>query len=155
MMRRGATRQIAGGATEKLRCMAVALSDRFGLIGDRTLRTPTMNSNSRLVVYIDVDDTLVRSAGTKTMPVPSMAEHARGLASSGAELYCWSTAGAEYARSTALRLGIAQYFVAFLPKPHIVIDDQEFSAWKRFSVVHPMNAAGKSVDEYRKLLEGD
>jgi hypothetical protein len=91
-----------------------------------------MNSNSRLVVYIDVDDTLVRSAGTKTMPVPSMVEHTRGLASSGAELYCWSTAGAAYARSTAQRLGIEHCFVGFLPKPNIVIVDQELDAWKGF-----------------------
>jgi hypothetical protein len=84
-----------------------------------------------------------------------MVEHARELSSSGAELYCWSTAGAEYARSTAQRLGIEQCFVGFLPKPHIVIDDQELDAWRRFSVVHPMSAAGKSVNDYRKLVAGD
>jgi hypothetical protein len=114
-----------------------------------------MNSNSPLVIYIDVDDTLVRSAGTKTLPIPSMVEHTRELASSGAELYCWSAAGADYARSTAQRLGIEHCFVGFLPKPHIIIDDQELHAWKRFSVVHPMNAAGKSVAHYRKLADGN
>ena len=106
-----------------------------------------MNSNSRLVVYIDVDDTLVRSAGTKTMPVPSIVEHAKILAGSGAELYCWSTAGAEYARSTAQNLGVEHCFVGSLPKPRVVIDDQDLVDWKRFAVVHPMNAAGKSVDD--------
>jgi hypothetical protein len=114
-----------------------------------------MNSHSRLVVYIDVDDTLVRSAGTKTMPIPSMVEHAKRLAGSGADLYCWSTAGAEYARTTAQNLGIEHCFVGFLPKPHVVIDDQELVDWKRFAVVHPMSAAGKSVDEYWKLVQGD
>jgi hypothetical protein len=39
-----------------------------------------MDSHRRLVVYIDVDDTLVRSAGTKTMPIPSMVEHVKALA---------------------------------------------------------------------------
>ncbi len=112
-----------------------------------------MTSNSKLVVYIDVDDTLVRSAGTKIMLVPSMVEHAKGLAASGAELYCWSTVGAEYARSTARTLGIEHCFVGFLPKPHVVIDDQEPDDWKRFAVVHPMNASGKSVDDYQKLSE--
>jgi hypothetical protein len=109
----------------------------------------------RLVVYIDVDDTLVRSAGTKTMPVPSMVEHVKALASSGAELYCWSTVGAEYARETARRLGLEQSFVGFLPKPHIVIDDQELHMWKKFEVLHPLEASGKSVDEYWKLVKGD
>jgi hypothetical protein len=113
-----------------------------------------MNSHSRLIVYIDVDDTLVRSAGTKTLPTPSMVEHAKRLAGSGAELYCWSTAGAEYARSTAHNLGIEHCFVGFLPKPHVVIDDQDLANWKRFAGVHPMNAAGMSVDEYWKLVNG-
>jgi hypothetical protein len=39
--------------------------------------------------------------------------------------------------------------------PRIVIDDQELDAGKGFSVVHPMNAAGKSVEDYRKLVAGD
>jgi hypothetical protein len=28
------------------------------------------SSQRRLVIYVDVDDTLVRSAGTKRMPIP-------------------------------------------------------------------------------------
>jgi hypothetical protein len=36
-----------------------------------------------------------------------------------------------------------------------VIDDQEFGAWKRVTVVHPMNTSGKSVDNYRKLVQED
>jgi len=114
-----------------------------------------MDSQKRLVVYIDVDDTLVRSAGTKTMPVPSMVEHVKALAGSGAELYCWSTAGTGYARDTARRLGIEQSFVGFLPKPNVVIDDQEIKAWKRFEFLHPLSASGKSVDEYWQLVARD
>jgi FMN phosphatase YigB (HAD superfamily) len=74
-----------------------------------------MNPDKPLVVYIDVDDTLTRSAGTKVMPVRAVVEHAKELAKSGAAVYCWSTAGAEYARSTAQRLGIEDFFVGFLP----------------------------------------
>jgi hypothetical protein len=142
------------GATEKLPFIAAAPIDTIDPTASRS-SSLTMNPNLRLVVYIDVDDTLVRSAGTKTMPVPSMVEHTRGLASAGAELYCWSTAGAEYARTAAQRLGIEHCFVAFLPKPHVVIEDQELGAWNRFTVVHPMNASGKSIDDYWKLLRGD
>ena len=58
-----------------------------------------MSSKRRLVVYVDVDDTLVRSAGTKRMPIPSVVAHVKELAKADAELYCWSTAGAEYALS--------------------------------------------------------
>ena len=113
-----------------------------------------MNSDQPLVVYIDVDDTLTRSAGTKVMPVPAVVEHAKELARSGAAVYCWSTAGAEYARRTAQRLGIEDCFVGFLPKPNVLIDDQEPNAWKRFTVVHPLSVSGRSLGEYRKLVEG-
>ena len=92
-----------------------------------------MNPDQPLVVYIDVDDTLIRSAGTKVMPVPAVVEHARELAKSGATVYCWSTAGADYARRTAQGLGIEDCFVGFLPKPNVLIDDQEPNAWKRFT----------------------
>ena len=94
-----------------------------------------MNSKRRLVVYVDVDDTLVRSAGTKRMPIPSVVAHVKELAKADAELYCWSTVGAEYARSTARELGIGALFVAFLPKPNVLIDDQDIGTWKRFTVV--------------------
>ena len=86
-----------------------------------------MSSKRRLVVYVDVDDTLVRSAGTKRMPIPSIVAHVKELAKADAELYCWSTAGAEYARSTARELGIEALFVAFLPKPNVLIDDQDIA----------------------------
>lgn len=111
-----------------------------------------MKTDRRLVVYIDVDDTLVRSAGTKTVPIPSIIEHVKQLADSGAELYCWSSVGAEYARITTRNLGIESCFVGFLPKPNIVIDDQAIPDWKRFATVHPLNVAG-SVDEYRAMIE--
>lgn len=112
-----------------------------------------MKTGKPLVVYIDVDDTLVRSAGTKTIPIPSVVEQVTQLASAGAELYCWSTAGAEYARSTAEQLGIDHCFVGFLPKPNILVDDQAISDWKSFAVVHPLSASNKSIDDYWALTE--
>ena len=109
--------------------------------------------NHRLVVYVDVDDTLVRSVGTKSVPIPGVVEQVKRLASAGAELYCWSTVGADYARNATRELGIESCFVGFLPKPNILIDDQAISDWKRFATVHPLNASGKSIDEYRVLIE--
>jgi hypothetical protein len=58
------------------------------------------------IVFVDVDDTLVRSAGTKRIPIASVAERVRALRDAGATLYCWSTGGAEYARSAAIELGL-------------------------------------------------
>src|SRR5258708_30673023 len=77
-----------------------------------------------LVAYVDVDDTLVRSIGSKRIPLPHVVRHVRELFEQGVELYLWSTGGAEYARNTAHELGIENCFRAFLPKPHVIIDDQ-------------------------------
>jgi hypothetical protein len=113
-----------------------------------------MKTNIPLVVYVDVDDTLVRSASTRRVPIPSVVLHVKQLAAQGGvELYCWSTAGAGYARATAKELGIEELFVAFLPKPNVLIDDQEISVWKRFVEVHPLSIAAQGVEEYRKAID--
>jgi hypothetical protein len=112
-----------------------------------------MNPKSPLVVYVDVDDTLVRSAGTKRMPIPTVVAHVKTLFHDGAELFCWSTAGAEYARVTARELGIETCFKAFLPKPHVLIDDQELAAWRRFTLVHPFDVSGRTIETYRALVD--
>lgn len=83
-----------------------------------------------MVVYVDVDDTLVRTAGTKRIPIVRMVERVRALHAEGHELYLWSTGGAEYARESAVELGIEGLFIGFLPKPHLYIDDQEFGVWR-------------------------
>ena len=69
------------------------------------------------IAYVDVDDTLVRSAGTKRIPIPSAIERVLALHEAGAALYLWSTGGAEYARTTAIELGIADLFLAFPSRP--------------------------------------
>src|SRR3989442_1236349 len=65
-------------------------------------------TSSPVHVFVDVDDTLVRSAGTKRIPMPSVIQHVRELHAQGAVLYCWSSGGAEYARQSAEELGLAQ-----------------------------------------------
>lgn len=91
------------------------------------------------VVYVDVDDTLVRSIGTKRIPMPSVIRYVRELKESGATLYLWSSGGAEYAKESARELGIEDCFEAFLPKPHFLVDDQEPREWRGFYVLHPSN----------------
>jgi hypothetical protein len=101
-----------------------------------------------MVVYVDVDDTLVRSFGSKRIPMTAMVAHVRELASRGAALYCWSTGGAEYARAAAAELGIEGCFAGFLPKPNVVIDDQPIADWRRTVQVHPAEAVSKTLDDY-------
>jgi len=90
-----------------------------------------------LVIYVDVDDTFVRSYGTKRIPIPAVIRHIRELHRQGTALYCWSSGGADYARESAEEFGLADCFLAFLPKPDVLLDDQNVSAWRRLRQVHP------------------
>ena len=102
-----------------------------------------------MIIYVDVDDTLVRSVGTTRIPMTAVIEHVRQLKADGAELYLWSSGGAEYCRRTARELGIEDCFVAFLPKPRLMIDDQEPADWPFCMMVHPAGCSGKTLHDYR------
>jgi phosphoserine phosphatase len=104
-----------------------------------------MNSQSR-IVYIDIDDTLVRSFGSKRIPMTDMVALVPQLKAHGATLYCWSSGGAAYAQKSAEELGIADCFVAFLPKPQLLIDDVSIAKWK-LTELHPNECRSVSVPE--------
>ncbi len=93
------------------------------------------------VVFIDVDDTLVRSVGSKRIPMPSVLAQVRRLHQEGAVLYLWSSGGADYCRNTADELGIAQCFSGFLPKPTTYLDDQPVQDWRDCRHFYPMQAS--------------
>jgi len=101
---------------------------------------PSTNARvKKIVAYIDVDDTLIRSVGKKRIPIPSVIGYVRRLHGEGAELYCWSTGGAEYAREVAGEIRLDDCFVAFLPKPNLIVDDQTVAEWRSCSHVLPAN----------------
>jgi hypothetical protein len=56
---------------------------------------------SQPVVFVDVDDTLVRSVGAKRIPMPNVIARIRELHTQGVALYLWSSGGADYAREAA------------------------------------------------------
>src|SRR5688500_2813752 len=112
-----------------------------------------MGNEVLLIVYVDVDDTLVRNVGVKRIPVPAVARHVRQLHEQGAELYCWSSGGTQYARESAEALGLADCFTAFLPKPQVLLDDQSRNEWRRCITIHPANCEGQSVEDYRRQVE--
>jgi phosphoserine phosphatase len=101
--------------------------------------------------YVDVDDTLVRSFGSKRVAIDATVEAVRSLSLAGAQLFCWSSGGAEYARTSATELGIEGCFVAFLPKPDGLIDDVRVTEW-RLAQIHPSECRGKSAPELLALL---
>ena len=113
-----------------------------------------MNAAPRtLVVYVDVDDTLVRSFGSKQIPMPATVDRVRALAAEeGVLLYCWSSGGAEYAERVANGLGIGALFTAFLPKPNVMVDDVQVADWRDLLVVHPNQAAHLDAPEARARL---
>jgi hypothetical protein len=108
--------------------------------------------SSDLYVYVDIDDTIVRSVGTKRIPMPDTIQHVRDLKKQGAILYCWSSGGGEYAKQSAREFDIADCFETFLPKPKVMIDDQEVHAWRQYICIHPSNCNGKTVEDYKRLL---
>ena len=93
-----------------------------------------------IYVDVDVDDTFVRSASHSRVPMPEVIEAIRRLHRDGATLYCWSSGGGDYARQSAEEFGVAECFVAFLPKPDIMLDDVAVTNWRRLRHVHA-NAA--------------
>ena len=111
-----------------------------------------MTSVNKIVAYVDIDDTLVRSAGSKRIPMSGVVAHIRVLFNSGVALYAWSSGGAEYARTSTRELGLEECFLGFLPKPNILIDDQAPSDWRRFIHVYPLDAVSKTVEDYSGLL---
>ena len=95
----------------------------------------------KLTLYIDVDDTLIRSVGTKQIPRPASADYVRRMHAAGHDLYCWSRGGGDYSRDVATSLGIADCFVAFLPKPDICLDDLGDKLLDYCDVILPGNAS--------------
>lgn len=89
------------------------------------------------IAYIDVDDTLIRSVGSKRIPMPASITKVRELAAQGWTLYCWSSGGADYARSSAEEVGIESLFAGFLPKPTLMLDDQPVQEWRGLVYLHP------------------
>ncbi|HCN31146.1 MAG TPA: hypothetical protein DIT64_21025 [Verrucomicrobiales bacterium] len=105
-----------------------------------------------LNIFVDVDDTLVRSASSKRIPIPSVVAHVRELHAQGAVLYCWSAGGAEYARATAEEMRISECFQGFLPKPNVMIDDQQPHEWPQTIVVHPQSCASQQIKDYAETI---
>lgn len=92
------------------------------------------------VIFVDIDDTLVRSVGPKRIPMPAVIKRVRQLKAEGAEMFLWSSGGAEYCRATALELGIDDCFLGFLPKPTVYIDDQPVAEWRFCRHIYPAQA---------------
>ncbi len=105
-----------------------------------------------LVIFVDVDDTFVRSFGNKRIPIPSTIDRIQTLFEEKVELYCWSSGGAEYARKSAEEFKIAHCFLGFLPKPNILIDDVLLSDWFELAEVHPNQAANSSRKDFELLI---
>jgi hypothetical protein len=91
-----------------------------------------------MTIYVDVDDTLIRSFGSKRIPMSLAVDRVRALHGEGATLYLWSSGGAEYARRSAEELGLTDCFSGFLPKPQLIIDDQPFTEWRDLRHSYPL-----------------
>lgn len=104
-----------------------------------------------LFIYVDVDDTLMhKRTGVEGTPISHVTKHVCMLHDEGAQLYCWSTGGADHARSMAQKLGIEQCFTDFLHKPQVFIDDERAEQWPHFVHVSPDKLG--SMESYRTAV---
>jgi hypothetical protein len=111
------------------------------------------NAIKSISIFVEVDDTLIRTYGTKRIPITPTIEHLKALKKQGAHLYCWSSGGADYAKKSAEESGIKEIFIAFLPKPEVMIDDQNINDWKKLIQIHPLSCSQKTLDDYQCALE--
>jgi len=105
-----------------------------------------------LVIYVDVEGTLINSVGNKRLPIQAVIKHVQELYEHGATLYCWSSAGADFAQKTATDIGLESYFQAFLTKPNVLIDDVSITSWYRLLEIHPSKCATKTLYDYEDEL---
>ncbi len=106
-----------------------------------------------LVIYVDVDDTFVRSFGSKRIPMTSTIERIKALHAEGAELYCWSSGGSLYAQESAAEFGVEECFTGFLPKPNILIDDVKLAKWHELAELHPNKATSVTRLDLETLIQ--
>jgi phosphoglycolate phosphatase-like HAD superfamily hydrolase len=91
-----------------------------------------------MVIYVDVDDTMIRSVGSKIIPIPSVISKIKSLNAAGVTLYCWSRGGEEYAIRVLDELGIRSCFEKVLSKPDILVDDESLDdLMKKIQMIHP------------------
>ena len=90
-----------------------------------------------MIYYIDVDDTLIRTIGSKIIPIPNTLKLINELDLSANTIYLWSRGGAEYCKNTAHLLGIQDKIFGYLSKPDILIDDQDICDWSHIKKFHP------------------
>ena len=105
-----------------------------------------------MVIYVDVDDTLVRSFGSKQIPMSATQDYVRKLKEAGATLYCWSSGGADYARRVAIEAGLDDCFIAYLPKPEVLLDDVLMQHWE-LQQLHPNECRSTPGDELLERIE--
>lgn len=89
------------------------------------------------VVFVDIDDTLIRSVGNKRIPMPHVVRKVRELSAQGCRLFAWSAGGGDCAKEVAQELNLADLFEGFLPEPTIMIDDLRPEHWRSLQVTHP------------------
>lgn len=84
-----------------------------------------------LVVYVDVDDTLIRTSGSKRIPVSGVIE------------------------SVAVGLGIAELFAGILPKPKVSVDDRALAQRNRLIKIHPPKCGRCNAEDYQRAVVGE
>ena len=78
-----------------------------------------------MIIYIDIDDTLIRTIGSKIIPIPDTVNFIKNCNTNKNEIYLWSRGGAQYCKNIAIKLLLDHKITGYLPKPNLIIDDTE------------------------------
>ncbi len=127
------------------------LSDRASNAKERESETREKKilSTRFPVAFVDIDDTLIRSMGTKRIPMPNVVRKIIEAKEEGMQLYCWSSGGAEYAERSASELKIHHLFEGFLPKPTLMVDDRTPDEWRYLKCLHPNQVTSMTGQEIK------
>ena len=103
------------------------------------------------IIYVDVDDTLVRTDGSKRIPVPAVIDHVRKLADKDDELYLWSEVAL---RTPVLRRTNSEAQVASERSFRSQMSSKVLNEWRRLLGMHPSNCQRTTLTEYKTRLSG-
>jgi hypothetical protein len=113
----------------------LVLSLSFASQNQGTQRLPW---NRKSIIYIDVDDTLIRTFGTKQIPIPRSADYFRRMHMSYTDGVELEQTILETLRQSSV--SISDLSASFLPKPDIVLDDRLEILLEHCEFIHPNNA---------------
>ena len=76
--------------------------------------------NGKKIIFIDIDDTLVRTYGLKRIPIPKTIQAIFRFHKEGSEIYLWSNGGSDYCKKNSKRIRNRQMHYRIFTKANFI-----------------------------------